>query len=109
MLIGNPNVAEAKYRSALRHNTASLGPAHPTIAGSLNNLGVLLRVQNRFQEAVVHHRDALSVFTKIGEPNIEMSCSAASGVGDIYDDPVVTFTMEAMPKPREECSYAEAR
>jgi Flp pilus assembly protein TadD len=39
----------------------ALGPGHPQVATTLNNLGVLYRQQGRYAEAEAAHRRALAI------------------------------------------------
>jgi tetratricopeptide (TPR) repeat protein len=53
--------AEPLYRGALAIAEASLGPDHPNVAASLNNLAHLLKVTNRLSEAEPLYRRALAI------------------------------------------------
>ena len=53
--------AEPLYRRALEIREAQLGPDHPGVAQSLNNLAELLRDQAKDDEAEPLHRRALAI------------------------------------------------
>ena len=53
--------AEPLYRRALAIDEASLGPDHPSVATSLNNLGLVLQATGRLAEAEPLYRRALAI------------------------------------------------
>ena len=67
--------AEPLIRRALRIDELSLGPDHPSVAISLNNLAQLLQATNRLAEAEPSIRRSLEIFTaSLGpdHPNTKM-------------------------------------
>ena len=56
--------AEELQRSALTIRERGLGPGHPSVADSLNNLAALLTVKGAFQEVIPLHRRALQIREK---------------------------------------------
>ncbi len=61
---GNNTEAEPLYRRALEIREKQLGPNHPDVAQSLNNLAELLRAQGNYAEAEPLYRRALEIFEK---------------------------------------------
>ncbi len=56
--------AEPVYKRALAVQEKALGPAHPDVAGSLNNLAVLYDAQGRYAEAEPLYERALAIKEK---------------------------------------------
>ncbi len=57
--------AESLFQQALSIRTQALGPEHPCIAESLNDLANLSRVQGRFTLAEHYCQQALAMYRKI--------------------------------------------
>jgi hypothetical protein len=60
--------AEDLYRRALAMKEKLLGPEHPDVAVTLNNLATLYRSQDRLEEAKGLYRRCLSIFKKALDP-----------------------------------------
>jgi tetratricopeptide (TPR) repeat protein len=61
--------AEAVFRRALAIDLRSLGPKHPNLAISFNNLAGLLQATNRLAEAEPLYRRALAIWVQSLRPN----------------------------------------
>ena len=59
---GRYEKAEPLYQRALEIREAQLGPEHPDVATSLNNLAELYRLQGRYEEAEPLYQRALGIF-----------------------------------------------
>jgi len=60
--------AEDLYRRALAMKEKLLGPEHPDVAVTLNNLATVCRSQDRLEEAKGLYRRCLSIFKKALDP-----------------------------------------
>jgi CHAT domain-containing protein/tetratricopeptide (TPR) repeat protein len=78
---------EDLYRRALAVQEASLGPEHPSIGATLNNLGALLDQRGRNTEAEPLQRRALAVLEK--------------GLGALHPDTAATLTSLAVSLDRQ--------
>jgi tetratricopeptide (TPR) repeat protein len=58
------NQKESYYRRALAIKEQLLGPDHPDVAMTLNNLAVLCKARGRYAEAATLYRRALSLFER---------------------------------------------
>lgn len=56
--------AEHLYRRALEMKEKLLGKDHPDVAMTLNNLAVLLKKQEKYEEAASMYERALAIFEK---------------------------------------------
>jgi Tfp pilus assembly protein PilF len=70
--------AEALYRRALRIKETVLGPEHPELVTTLNNLGVFCADQNRPAEAEARYRWALAIL----ESSVDAAHPRARAVAD---------------------------
>ena len=52
------------YKRALAISEKALGPEHPDVATSLNNLALLYQAQGRYAEAEPLHKRALAISEK---------------------------------------------
>ena len=59
---GNHKGAERLYRRALSIKEKALGPEHPDIAMTLNNLAVLYKSENKLRAAAPLYLRALTIF-----------------------------------------------
>ena len=68
--------AEPLFKRSLAIREQALGPEHPDVAMSLNNLALLYRVQGRYAEAEPLYQRSLAIWVKaLGaeHPNVAMS------------------------------------
>ena len=66
---GNHASAEKLLREAARLQEASLGPLHPDLANTLNNLGVVCEITGNTVDAERHFRRAFTIATTALEPD----------------------------------------
>jgi tetratricopeptide (TPR) repeat protein len=66
---GKYDEAELLYRRALAIREKVLGPDHPDVAASLNNLATLLDKQGKYDEAEPLYRRALAIRKKVLGPD----------------------------------------
>ena len=67
--MGRYDEAEPLYRRALAIGEKALGPNHPDVAKSLNNLALLLQAQGNYRDAEPLYRRALAIDEKALDPN----------------------------------------
>ncbi len=68
--------AEPLYQRALAIREKALGPEHPNVATSLNNLAVLYHTQGRYTEAEPLYQRALAIHERVlgpEHPNVAQS------------------------------------
>jgi hypothetical protein len=85
--------AEQLLREAVRLQEASLGPLHPDLANTLNNLGVVCEITNKPDDAEHFFRRAYGIATEVLEPdhpfvatsrkNLEDFCTARGRPVDV--------------------------
>jgi Protein of unknown function (DUF2914)/Tetratricopeptide repeat len=66
---GNYSTAEALLREAAAAQEARLGPLHPDLANTLNNLGVVCEITGNLVEAERSFRRAFAIATTVLEPD----------------------------------------
>ncbi len=66
---GHYALAEPLYKRALAIWEKALGPDHPAVATSLNNLGELYRAQGRYAQAEPLYKRALAIWEKALGPD----------------------------------------
>ena len=66
---GNHSTAEALLREAAVAQEARLGPLHPDLANTLNNLGVVCEITGNLVEAERSFRRAFAIATTVLEPD----------------------------------------
>jgi tetratricopeptide (TPR) repeat protein len=69
------------YRSALASQEELLGPEHPEVANTRNNLGINLYIQGKHVEAEAMHRRALAVRQKVFGADHVMVATSHSNLG----------------------------
>ena len=62
---GNYTKAAVAAKKALQAAERALGPDHPNVATSLNNLGMLCYAQEQFMKAELLHQRALTIREKV--------------------------------------------
>ena len=85
-MAGDLESADALLRGALRIQEAALGPLHPELANTLNNLAIVAEKTGRLEEAEAFYRRAVAIATESlppGDPmvaasreNLEAFCRA---------------------------------
>jgi hypothetical protein len=66
---GNYASAEKLLREAARLQEASLGPLHPDLANTLNNLGIVCEITNKPVDAERYFRQAFTIATTVLDPD----------------------------------------
>ena len=77
--------AETLYRRALAIQEKQLGPNHPAVAATLNNLAVLLAGRGRYQDAEPMHQRALAIAEKSLGPNHLDTAAMLTAFAITYD------------------------
>ena len=66
---GKYDEAEPLYKESLAIRKKVFGDEHPDVAGSLNNLAVLLYHQQKYNEAKTYMEQALTIWAKVLGPD----------------------------------------
>jgi hypothetical protein len=100
--------AEQFLREAARRQEAQLGPLHPDLANTLNNLGVVCEITDKPADAELCYRRAYAIATAALEPghpfvatsgkNLRAFCEARGKSGEAPIPPLATAT-EPEPPP----------
>ena len=108
-LAGDYGAAEQLLRAAAELQEASLGPLHPELANTLNNLGVVYEVTSKPDDAERCFRRASTIaaavlapdhpFVATSRKNLEDFC-AARGITVDPPAPVRVAEPRAMERPR---------
>lgn len=77
--------AETLYRRALVIQEKQLGPNHPSVAATLNNLAVLLAGRGRYADAEEMHKRAIAIAEKSLGPNHPDTASMLTAAAITYD------------------------
>ena len=62
-----------------------LGPEHPDTLASVNNLGLVLESQGRYEEAETMHRRALEAREKVLGPEHPDTLTSVSNLGSVLE------------------------
>ena len=76
--------AEPLYKRALAIEEKALGPEHPDIATSLNNLALLYQVQGRYAEAEPLYKRALAIGEKALGPEHPDVATSLNNLAELY-------------------------
>ena len=116
---GNYTAAETLLREAARQQEASLGPRHPDLANTLNNLGIVCELTDKPDEAEQYFRRAVSIartslapdhpFVATSQKNLRDFCEARGRKVDIpaaptFPKPTLEATAPTLPTPAPEVS-----
>lgn len=72
------------YRRAIAIQEKVLGPEHPDLAASLNNLAELSRIQWRYREAEALHERALAIREKALGPDHPLTAASLTNLARLY-------------------------
>ena len=122
---GEQAAAEGDYASAWEHllreaallQEARLGPVHPDLANTLNNLGVVCENTDKPADAELCYRKAFAIATAVLEPDHPFVATSRKNLTDfceargkpVADDPKPPATETAGPLLRERPSRAPSR
>ena len=81
-----PAEAEPLYKRALAIKEKDLGPEHPLVAASLNNLAKLFKAQGRHAEAEPLHMRALTIREKVLGPEHPSVATNLNNLAELYRD-----------------------
>lgn len=82
---GNYASAEKLLREAARLQEASLGPLHPELANTLNNLGVVCEITNRPVDAEQCFRRAFAIATTVLDPDHPFVTTSGKNLRDFCE------------------------
>ena len=118
---GNYASAEALLREAALVQEAGLGPLHPDLADTLNNLGIVCEITGNLIEAERSFRRAFAIVTTVLKPDHPSVATSRKNLRDFCETqgtpielPPSTSTVTAqatpsMKPPRESQMHAESR
>jgi CHAT domain-containing protein/tetratricopeptide (TPR) repeat protein len=81
---GRYSEAEPLYKHVLAIREKILGPNHPLVAASLDNLATLYGGQGRYTEAEPLFKRALAIFTKVLKPDDPDLALSLNNLGELY-------------------------
>lgn len=81
---GNYGEAIAHTKQAISLIEKALGPDHPDIATSLNNLAALYAALGRYHEAELHHKRSLAILEKVFGPDDPFTATGISNLASVY-------------------------
>jgi tetratricopeptide (TPR) repeat protein len=84
-LLGDYTGAQPAYQRALALSERVLGPDHPDVAMSLNNLALLYRAQGRYGEAEPLHQRALALCERVLGPDHPATAVSLNNLALLYD------------------------
>src|SRR5262245_37583121 len=101
---GDFAVAEPLLREAAALQEALLGPQHPDLANTLNNLGIVCEILGKPEDAEQFFRRACTMaaasldpshpFVATSRKNLEEFCNARGIPVDLTESPLEAFTAE---------------
>jgi hypothetical protein len=97
---GDYVTAELKLREAAALQEAQLGPFHPELANTLNNLGVIYERVNSPAEAELCYRRAYAIATKGLDPNHPFVATSRKNLEDFCNARGRPFDRSAMAPER---------
>jgi hypothetical protein len=105
---GNYVSAETLLREAARLQEASLGPLHPDLANTLNNLGVVCEITNKPVDAEQYFRRAFTIATAVLDPDHPFVATSGKNLRDFCEArgkqvelPASTAAVTAQPQVQE--------
>jgi hypothetical protein len=97
---GNHHSAEQLLREAARLQEARLGPQHPDLANTLNNLGVVCEIAGKHDDAEQHFRRALTIATTALNPDHPFVSTSRKNLRDFCEAQGRPFELPAPPEVR---------
>src|SRR5258706_6778809 len=79
---GDYESAERLLRDAARIQEADLGPLHPDLANTLNNLGIVCEITNKPADAELCFRKANAIATAVLEPEHPFAITSRKNLAD---------------------------
>ena len=92
--------AETLLRDAARAQEASLGPLHPDLANTLNNLGVVCEITGKAADAEQYFRRALTIATTALDPEHPFVITSRTNLRDFCEARGIPLDV-AKPAPEE--------
>jgi Flp pilus assembly protein TadD len=83
---GDLEEAERLYRRALDIKERLLGPEHPEVGTTLNNLAVVYRRRGRLEEAEALYRRAIDILSETVEPSHPALAASRGNLSKILND-----------------------
>jgi hypothetical protein len=96
---GNHASAEQLLRDAARLQEKRLGPLHPDLANTLNNIGVVCEITGKHDDAEQHFRRALTIATTALEPDHPFVATSRKNLRDFCDAQGRPFELPPTPAP----------
>jgi Protein of unknown function (DUF2914)/Tetratricopeptide repeat len=83
--VGDYASAEGLLRDAARQQEADLGPLHPDLANTLNNLGIVCEIINKPADAERCYRKAYAIATTVLEPDHPFAITSKKNLTDFCE------------------------
>ena len=103
---GNHASAEEHLRKAALIQEKTLGPLHPDLANTLNNLGVVCEITNKPIDAEHYYRRALTIATAVLEPDHPFVATSRKNLRDFC---AARGKEVELPKPLPEMTARQPR
>ena len=98
----NYTAAETLLREAARLQEASLGPRHPDLANTLNNLGIVCEMTDQPDEAEQYFRRAVSIARTSLAPDHPFVATSQKNLRDFCEARGKKVPAPELPKPAQE-------
>jgi len=85
--------AAARLQDAARIQEAELGPLHPELANTLNNLGIVAENQGRIGEAETYYRRAVAIASAALPPDDPVVASSRKNLEDFCNERGLPFVL----------------
>src|SRR5262245_36204660 len=93
--------ADALLQDAARIQEAELGPLHPELANTVNNLAIVAEMEGRLNDAEVCYRKAVAIATASLPPDDPMVASSRKNLEDFCREHALPFDSSAAVPPVE--------
>jgi len=94
---GNHALAEQLLREAAILQEATLGPLHPDLANTLNNLGVVCEILGKAADAEHSYRRAYAIAKAVLEPNHPFVATSGKNLRDFCETRGIPIESPALP------------
>jgi hypothetical protein len=105
-MIGDYAGAQPSYQRALAIRERALGPDHPNVAGSLNNLATLYHAQGRYRAAELLYQRALAIVEEVFGPDYPHVALCLNNLVGLYyaDGRYATAEQPSSQHPLPQCA-----
>ena len=92
--------AEPLFKRSLAIYEKALGPAHPNVAATLNNLAILYGRQGRYADAEPLYKRSLAIYEKAYGPDHAYVAAALNNLANLYSDKLGNYAEAETLKKR---------